>query len=111
MLFQYAMLLIFFIFPALLGVSVALAKKQFTNKGMNRKFFWETAFTWFMRFMVIPMLSISILALFTKGYNAVIAGLAFGFLVAFPINLILIFGWIGQELHFYKYKKKGHANT
>lgn len=103
--------------PVSLALIIALLTRRFASKDKkgNKKFFWETVFTWFMRLLVAPLVGFAILGLCTKGYNTTIAALAFGFLIAVPINIVLTVGWIAQEIHFYKFKKRisdlSHANT
>ena len=71
--------------------------------------FWERFFTWALRLLVIPLTILTILAILTKGYNAEIAHVAYAFLTAIPFNVLLVFGWIVQEVHFYKFKQKNTA--
>lgn len=72
----------------------------------KRQLFLERLFTWSLRLLVIPLIVLSLLALTTKGFNAEIAHIAYVFLVGIPFNIILVFGWIAQEVHYYKRKHK-----
>ncbi len=98
------LLLLSSVVAVLFAITIALAERAIVKSG-NRSSY-ESCLLWAWRLLGVACIFSTVLLGIDQDYSALISAIGYIFIMVFPLNIVLIAGWIRQEIRFYKFKKQ-----